>query len=113
MEGSVIIDFGTGWACSNEAVITLNREIVNIGGSRFSKSTQIIRALPYLNVYGTMEKEMEADVVFKEDSTDEKKGFRVKITGLTDQMVIMQTIGSIENYKLITKKIKGDYNHGK
>lgn len=106
MQGSVLIDFGNGWACSNEASVLTEREPVVIDDVKYSKHVTVIRVLEYLNVDGKMEKDTEAEVVFKMDESGTEKGFKTLIVGLTDEMVILQVIENIENHKLITKKIK-------
>lgn len=114
MQGSVIIDFGNGWACSNEASVVVERNIIEgPNGQKLSKHTNTIRVLYYLNIIGEMVKDVEAEVVFKMDESGTEKGFKTKIVGLTEEMAILEVIEHIENYKSITKKIKGGYNYGK
>lgn len=106
MQGSVLIDFGTGWACSNEASVLTEREIVVIDEVKYSRHITVIRVLSYMNVTGEMLKDSQAEVVFKMDESGSEKGFKTKIVGLTEEMAILEVVENIEDYKSITKKIK-------
>ena len=106
MQGSVVIDFEKGWACSNEATMLVERELVTIDGKKYSKHTSTIRAFSFFNVEGEMAKEDVGEAVFKMDESGTQKGFKVKVVGLTEEMAILEVLEDIENYKVITKKIK-------
>lgn len=114
MQGSVIIDFNVGWACSNEATFMLDRKLIRgEKNERLSKHTETIRILSYLAIDMQLENGLEGEAVFKMDDSGTQKGFKIKLVGLTEEMAILEVLQHIEDTKLITKKIKGGYNYGK
>ena len=109
----VVIDFGTGWACSNEADDMEEKELITLdSGERVSKRTHVIRAQNFLNVVGEIKIGDEANLVYRgEDGI--AKGYGAIVTILKNELLVLKVTSIIENYKLITQKIKGDYKNGK
>lgn len=110
MTGSVIMEFGRGWACSNEATYVIEKNLITLeDGSRVSKHTHTIRAMAYHNVISTVVKGDRADCVFKDDETGEKKSYNTEVSGITKEMLILKIINYTDNQQEIIKKIKGGY----
>jgi hypothetical protein len=105
----VVIDFGTGWACSNEADDMEEKELITLdSGERVSKRTHVIRAQNFLNVVGEIKIGDEANLVYRgEDGI--AKGYGAIVTILKNELLVLKVTSIIENYKLITQKIKLDF----
>lgn len=114
MEGSVIIDFGTGWACSNDVAFVVEKDLVTLeDGSKASKHTNTLRVMAYHNVVGQIKKGDALECVFKIDESGAKKAFTAEVNGMTPEMMILKILSTTDNQQEIIKKIKGGYNYAK
>ena len=102
----VVIDFGTGWACSNEADDMEERELITLdNGERVSKRTHVIRAQNFLNVEGEIKIGDIASLVYKgEDGVP--KGYGAEVTIVKNELLVLKVTSIIENHKSIIQKIK-------
>lgn len=114
MEGSVIIVFKGGWACSNEASIVVEKRLIrNTDGSMHSKHEQTIRVFNLYFTEGAVHKDDVAEALFKADDNGLMKAYETKVVGFTDEMAILAVTKETYNQKDIIKKIKGGFNYGK
>lgn len=111
--GSVVIDFGRGWACSNEVTFVVERDLITLpDGSKASKHVNTLRVLACHNVIGELKKEDKLECVFKIDESGDKKGYTAEVNAMTAEMMILKITSIINNPQEIIKKI-GGYQNGK
>lgn len=114
MEGSIIIDFGTGWACSNDVTFIVEKDLVKkADGTQACKHTNTLRVMSYHNVIGGIKKNDKVECVFKIEESGAKKAYTAEVNGITPEMMILKILSTTDNQQEIIKKIKGGYNYGK
>lgn len=113
MFGSIVLNFNGGWACSNDASLVVERDLIKTENGMVSKHTNTLRIMGLHLVKGTISKTDVVNCVFKNEETGLLQGFEGTVVGLTNEMTIIKITKSTENYKEIIKNIKGGYNYGK
>lgn len=92
MEGEAVFCYEGGWGCSNDATYVVERDLVKKeDGSMVSMHTPTVRLMDHFINGKKPELGSVAEVIFRSDGT--KIGYKTKIKGITDGMVVLAVSG--------------------
>jgi hypothetical protein len=106
MTGSIFISAKKGWACSNEMLWVVDREIIEREGQKVSKHTDIFK-IKALFLHGIeLSKNLFVDLIVKLDDNDKIQGFTGVVIGQTNETLAIMKLTTTERTEEILNKIK-------
>lgn len=107
MTGSVLISTNDGWVCSNEVAMIVERDLIKQpDGSMASKHTNTLRVQGFFKGKGSICKEEKVYCIFKLDSNNTIESFAARVSGMTDEMIVLTLMARTMRDEEIFNKIK-------